>query len=100
MQFSLTMAIDESNPLDQVKISGYIDRLEAEVEDAKKLHIIDFKTSKDTLSKEQAQKVLYPQQLFHFYLETLQLFQNPIFRLLINYFSTWLKATDLLENQG
>ncbi|MFM1986836.1 MAG: hypothetical protein RIS18_1053 [Actinomycetota bacterium] len=56
VQFSLTMAIDESNPLDQVKISGYIDRLEAEVEDTKKLHIIDFKTSKDTLSKEQAQK--------------------------------------------
>ncbi len=52
--FSLNLAPDEENPQDVVKISGYIDRLEAEIEDEKQLHIIDFKTSNHTLSKDQA----------------------------------------------
>jgi RecB family exonuclease len=46
--------VDDQNSTDSVKISGYIDRLESDIEDSKQLHIIDFKNSNVTLSKEQA----------------------------------------------
>jgi RecB family exonuclease len=46
--------VDDQNSKDSVKISGYIDRLESDIEDSKQLHIIDFKNSNVTLSKEQA----------------------------------------------
>jgi RecB family exonuclease len=54
VHFSLNVLVDEQNPTSSVKISGYIDRLESEIEDSKQLHIIDFKNSNVTLTKEQA----------------------------------------------
>ena len=54
VHFSLNVLVDDQNSKDSVKISGYIDRLESDIEDSKQLHIIDFKNSNVTLSKEQA----------------------------------------------
>ncbi|MDA2977874.1 MAG: PD-(D/E)XK nuclease family protein, partial [Actinomycetota bacterium] len=48
------MSVDKNNPDQKVKVSGFIDRVESEIDNEKRLHIIDFKTSKYTLTKEQA----------------------------------------------
>ena len=54
VNFSFEISVDKDNPNQKVKVSGFIDRVESEIDDEKRLHIIDFKTSKYTLTKEQA----------------------------------------------
>lgn len=54
VNFSFEIPMESELPNQAVKVSGFIDRVESEVDDEKRLHIIDFKTSKYTLTKEQA----------------------------------------------
>ncbi len=50
--FNFELYLEEFNSVAQV--SGFIDRIESDVDDASNIHIIDFKTSKTNLTKEEA----------------------------------------------
>lgn len=52
--FTFELSIDENDENKKVKISGFIDRIEVEQDEQKNAYIIDFKTSKYTLTKAQA----------------------------------------------